>query len=191
MKLNHFLPALCLLVPLPGMAVAFANLAVSAETVRNIGYHPAVPGSPDQMEVRTIRLVQGLYEKGRRLVDQDYEFLRAGQIALGDLDGDGDTDAAVILYYMKGDRKSTQLAVVLDTKGGPAHVASRAFIEGTEVMALKLGRPFVRDPKTGMLCRVGVVSVEVSNETCCNGQGKTMTYRFEANRLVGQDPFPR
>lgn len=191
MKLQRSL-AVLFVVSASSCASYFSAAAqMSAESVRNMACHPAIRNSSDKLEVRKIRLVNGVYEKGRRFVDEDYEFLRAGQVALGDIDGDGDIDAAVILYYMKGDRKSTQLAVVLDIKGNPVHVASREFLEGTEIMDLKLDRPMIRNNRTGQLERKGMVSVEVSNETCCNGQGKTVSYLFENQSLVGQDPFKR
>lgn len=191
MKLQRFL-AVLFVVSASGCVSYFCAAAqMTAESVRNMAYHPAIRNSSDKLEVRKIRLVNGVYEKGRRFVDEDYEFLRTGQIVTGDIDGDGDLDAAVILYYMNGDRKSTQLAVVLDIKGNPVHVASREFLEGTEIMGLKLDRPMVRNNRTGQLERKGMVSVEVSNETCCNGQGKTVSYFFENQSLVGQDPFRR
>jgi len=171
--------------------ISLAGLPVSLESVRNIPYHPVIRYSSDQMEVRSIRLVNGIHEKGRRYVDQDYEFLRAGQVALGDLNGDGRTDAAVVLYHMNGDRKMTQVAVVLDINGTPVHVASREFGEGTEVMELKCSRSLLPDKRTGQMVNRGEVSAQVSNEKYCNGQGETVTYIFEGNRLAGPNPFSR
>lgn len=191
MKLIHSLVVLFVVSASAGVSTLTAASRVTAESVRNYAYHPAIRNSIDKLEVRKIRLVNGLYEKGRRFVDADYEYLKAGQIALGDIDGDGDIDAAVILYHMKGDHTSTQLAVVLDVRGTPTHVASREFLEGTEIMDLKLDRPLVRNNHTGQLERKGMVIVEVSNETCCNGQGKTVSFIVENQCLVGQDPFQR
>lgn len=191
MKLQRILAVLFVVSASNCVSYFSAAARMTAESVRNMAYHPAIRNSSDKLEVRKIRLVNGVYEKGRRFVDEDYEFLRTGQIVAGDIDGDGDIDAAVILYYMNGDRKSTQLAVVLDIKGNPVHVASREFLEGTEIMDLKLDRPMVRNNRTGQLECKGMVNVEVSNETCCNGQGKTVSYLFENQSLVGQDPFKR
>ena len=168
-----------------------AAVPVSVESVKSIPYHPVIKGSSDKVEVRSIKVVGGIYEKGRRFVDRDYEYLRVGQVALGDLNGDGKADAAVVLYHMAGDHRMTQLAVVLDVNGTPRHVASREFGEFTEVMDLKCTTSPVSDRKTGLVAKKGVVSVEVSNETCCGGQGKTVTYIFDGTRLLGQDPFAK
>jgi hypothetical protein len=172
-------------------APVMAGVPVCVESVKNIPYHPVIRNSSDQVEVRSIRLVNGVYEKGRRFVDKDYEFLRVGQVALGDLNFDGRIDAAVVLYHMAGDRRMTQLAIVLDVNGTPRHVASREFGEFTEVMDLKCTSSVVTDNKTGQVSRKGSVSVEVSNETCCGGQGKTVTYIFDGTRLLGHDPFAK
>jgi hypothetical protein len=170
-------------------ASTLAGLPVTMESVKNLSYHPIIRSTSDQIEVRSIRLVNGVYEKGRRYVDQNYEFLKAGQLVLGDINCDGKTDAAVVLYQMSGDRKMTQLAIVLDVGGKPEHVASREFGEGTEVMDLKCTRSFVQVPKTGQMGQRGVISVQVSNEKYCNGQGKTVYFIFDGNRLHGPDPF--
>ncbi len=169
----------------------YAGVPVTAESVKNIPYHPVIKGSSDKVEVRSIKLVNGMYEKGRRFVDRDYEFLRVGQVALGDLNGDGKADAAVVLYHMAGDHRMTQLAVVLDVNGTPRHAASREFGEFTEVMDLRCSTSPVSDRKTGLVAKKGAVNVEVSNETCCGGQGKTVTYIFDGTRLLGQDPFAK
>lgn len=168
---------------------ALAVLPVTMESVKNISYHPIIRSSSDQIEVRSIRLVNGVYEKGRRNVDQNYEFLRAGQIILADINCDGKTDSAVVLYHMMGYRQMTQLAIVLDVNGKPVHVASREFGEGTEVMDVKCTKSFVQIPKTGQMGQRGVISVQLSNEKFCNGQGKTVYFIFDSNRLSGPDPF--
>ncbi|NTV03231.1 MAG: hypothetical protein HGB04_10725 [Chlorobiaceae bacterium] len=191
MNIVRLLPVAVVVALMPLFSTAMAGVPVSAESVKNIPYHPVIRNSADKVEVRSIRLVKGVYEKGRRFVDQDYEFLRAGQIALGDLNADGKTDAAVVLYHMAGDRRMTQLAIVLDVNGTPRHVASREFGEFTEVMDLKCTSTLVTDRKTGQSVKRGAVSVEVSNETCCGGQGRTVTYIFDGTRLLGQDPFTK
>ena len=191
MKVLRWLAIWGLVASMSLSPLVMAGVPLSVESVKNIPYHPVIKNSSDQVEVRSIRLVNGVYEKGRRFVDKDYEFLRAGQVALGDLNCDGRTDAAVVLYHMAGDRKMTQLAIVLDVNGTPRHVASREFGEFTEVMDLKCNSTVVSDKKTGQVARRGVVSVEVSNETCCGGQGKTVTYIFDGTRLIGQDPFAK
>ncbi|NTU69159.1 MAG: hypothetical protein HGB02_09870 [Chlorobiaceae bacterium] len=191
MKINWLFSVVGVISLMPLSSPLMAGAPVGVESLKNIAYHPVIRNSSDKVEVRSIRLVQGVYEKGRRFVDQDYEFLRAGQIALGDLNSDGKTDAAVVLYHMAGDRRMTQIAVVLDVNGSPRHVASREFGEFTEVMDLKCSNAMVPDSKTGLATRRGVVNVEVSNETCCGGQGKTVTYIFDGKRLIGQDPFIR
>ena len=170
---------------------AFAAFSAPVEVVRSLSYHPAIRGSSDQMEVRSIHLVNGIYEKGRKYVDQDYECLRAGQVAFGDINCDGKTDAVVVLYHLRGDRQLTQIAIVLDVNGTPVHAASRELGENTEVMDLKCARSFIQVGKNGQMAYRGVVSVELSKETCCNGQGKTVTYVFEGKRLIGPDPFNR
>lgn len=182
-------PVLAVFVCLQASTNLFAEQPTIAESVRNIAYHPAIRNSSDQIEVRSLRLVNGKYEKGRKNVDPDYELLQTGIIAYGDINLDGKTDAAVTLYHTKGNRQETQVAIVLDVKGKPTHVASREFGDGTEIMGLKIDKTFISDNRSAKLVERGVVRVEVSNEACCGGQGKTMTYHFENNQLIGQDPF--
>lgn len=168
-----------------------AGTPVSLLSVRNMSYHPVIRNSSYQVEVRSIRLANGVYERGRRNVDLNYEFLRSGQIVLCDINCDGRQDAAVLLYHMKGDRLMTQLAIVLDVNGIPVHVASREFGEGTEVMDLNCAKSFVNVPGTSLMAQRGVISAQVSNEKYCNGQGKTVYFIFDGNRLHGPDPFNR
>ncbi|HWR01148.1 MAG TPA: hypothetical protein VN371_04740 [Chlorobaculum sp.] len=170
-------------------ATATATPGVTPQSVKNISYHPAIWTYTDQLEVRSLRLVNGVYEKGRKNVDPDYELLQAGRAAIGDVNGDGKNDAVVILYHMKDDREASEIAIVLDVKGVPVHVASRYFGVGTEIMDVRIEKAGVPDSRTGKSVETGLVRVEVSNAKYCEGQGKTVTYRLINNKLIGPDPF--
>jgi hypothetical protein len=189
MKAGKLFTAICCFAVLMVSIRAMAVEPVSLVYVRNMSFHPVLRNSSDQVEVRAIRLVNGVYERGRRNVDLNYEFLRSGQIVLCDVNLDGRQDALVVLYHIKGDRQMTQLAVVLNVNGKPLHAASREFGEGTEVMDLSFSKSFVKVPGSGLMAQRGVVSAQVSNEKYCNGQGKTVYFIFDGNRLYGQDPF--
>ncbi|NTU57566.1 MAG: hypothetical protein HGB00_01385 [Chlorobiaceae bacterium] len=170
-------PALALLAMISTAITANAapGAGVTVQSVRNSSFHPAIWTYVDQIEVRSLRLLNGIYEKGRKNVDSDYELLQIVKVALGDLNGDGKTDAAVSLYHMKDDREASEVAIVLDLKGVPVHVATRFFGVGTEIMDLSVVN--------------GSIRLEVSNAKYCEGQGKTVTYRLINNKLVGPDPF--
>jgi len=93
------IPIICILTSI----IATAAPGVTQQSVKNISYHPAIWKSSDQLEVRSVRLVNGIYEKGQKNVDLDYELLQTGRVIFGDINGDGKKDAVVILYHMKDD----------------------------------------------------------------------------------------
>ena len=169
--------------------IATAAPGVTQQSVKNISYHPAIWKSSDQLEVRSVRLVNGIYEKGRKNVDLDYECLQTGRVIFGDINGDGKKDAVVILYHMKDDLEASEIAIVLDVKGVPIHVATRYFGVGTEIMDAKIEKTVLPDPRTGKLAETGLIRVEVSNAKYCEGQGKSVSYRLVNDKLIGPDPF--
>jgi hypothetical protein len=175
----------CILTPL----TATAAPGVTLQSVKNTSYHPAIWTYTDQLEVRSVRLANGRYEKGQKNVDPDYELMQTGRAAFGDINGDGKNDAAVILYHMKDDREASEIAVVLDVKGVPVHVATRFFGVGSEIMDVRIEKFSVPDPKSGKTVETGLIRVEVSNAKYCEGQGKTVSYRLINNKLIGPDPF--
>ncbi|HWQ25470.1 MAG TPA: hypothetical protein VN367_01690 [Chlorobaculum sp.] len=169
--------------------IATAAPGVTQQSVKNISYHPAIWKSSDQLEVRSVRLVNGIYEKGQKNVDLDYELLQTGRVIFGDINGDGKKDAVVILYHMKDDLEASEIAIVLDVKGVPIHVATRYFGVGTEIMDAKIEKTVLPDPRTGKLAETGLIRVEVSNAKYCEGQGKSVSYRLVNDKLIGPDPF--
>ncbi|NTW52341.1 MAG: hypothetical protein HGB22_07120 [Chlorobiaceae bacterium] len=168
---------------------ATAAPGVTAQSVRNTSYHPAIWTYTDQLEVRSVRLVNGVYEKGQKNVDLDYELMQTGRAVFGDINGDGKQDAAVIMYHMKDDREASEIAIVLDVKGVPVHVASRFFGVGTEIMDVGINKASVLDSRTGKPVATSLVQVAVSNAKYCAGQGKTVSYRLVNDKLIGPDPF--
>lgn len=168
---------------------AAAAPGVTPQSVKNISYHPAIWTYTDQLEVRSVRLVKGVYEKGQKNVDLDYELMQTGRAVFGDINGDGKMDAAVIMYHMKDDREASEIAIVLDVKGVPVHVASRFFGVGTEIMDVSINKTSVPDPRTGKPLETSMIRVAVSNAKYCEGQGKTVSYRLMNDKLVGPDPF--
>jgi hypothetical protein len=188
--MRNLLPrAISLLPCILASVTATAAPGVTPQSVKNISYHPAIWRSFDQTEVRAVKLVNGIYEKGRKNVDLDYELLQTGRVVFGDINGDGKTDAVVILYHMKDDLEAAEIAIVMDVKGVPVHIASREFGTGSEIMDVRVEKTSAMDSRTGKLAQTGLIYVEVSNAKFCAGQGKTVSYRLINNRLIGPDPF--
>jgi hypothetical protein len=113
------------------LAVAVLPIQASAEltvvAVKNAQYSTVKWNSQDRLE-KNFRLANGKYEKQGPEGPTDVESLSVGKIALGDLNGDGKKDGAVILFYNTGGSGTVvQVAAVLDVNGQPRHVASRNF----------------------------------------------------------------
>ena len=97
-------------------------------------------------------------------------------VAAGDLDGDGRTDAAVILESDSGGSGSfMDLAAVLNTPEGPKAVATIDLGDRTEIRSIAVNN--------------GTVEIELighgpEDPVCCPTQVQRRSYRFDGQRWV-------
>lgn len=150
-----------------------AELTVSM--LKNAQYSTVDWDTSDQLG-KSVKLVNGeYYWQGPNGV-MDNESVSIGIIALGDLNGDGKKDAAVILLHNAGGTGTViQVAVVLDVNGKPRHVASRNLGDRTEIKEMKINK--------------GSIMIKLANSRFFPGLKKTVQYKLEGNKLIGRDPF--
>ncbi|NTW14243.1 MAG: hypothetical protein HGA31_04410 [Candidatus Moranbacteria bacterium] len=150
---------------------AMADTGITVGSVNNAGYHPVLWQSPDKTESRVLNLVSGKFYR-----NDTRETLEIRRVVIGDLNGDGKNDAAVILSHNTGGSGSiTQIAAVLDIDGVPVHVASRNLGDRSEVNSIKI----VGDS----------VKINVTSGGYYRGHNKTVTFRLKGKQLVGPSPF--
>jgi hypothetical protein len=173
-RLQCFVMILFLVVAVSPSTAKAAELTVSM--LKNAQYSPVGWGTQDQLEKKKIKLVAGEYMKQGPEGPMDVESLTVVKIALGDLNGDGKKDGAVILYHNTGGSGSVaQVAAVIDDKGKPRHVASRNLGDRTEIIGLTIEK--------------GFIVIELDNPRFYPGQKKTVKYQLVGNKLEGPKPF--
>jgi uncharacterized protein len=147
----------------------------SSQLLENVEYYTVQWNTPDKLEGK-VKLANGEYIREGPDGPQDIESVRMGNIAYGDLDGDGKMDAAVILYHNTGGTGTvTQVAAVLDANSHPRHVASRNLEDRTEIKELTI--------------REEVIVIRLDNPRFYPGQEKNVEYRLKDSRLLGPAPF--
>lgn len=162
------------------LAFAIASpLKVGAELnvsmLKNARYSTVDWDTSDRLG-KSVKLVNGEYYWQGPNGLMDNESVSIGKIALGDLNGDGKKDAAVILLHNAGGSGTViQVAAVLDVNGKPRHIASRNLGDRTEIRELKI--------------RKGLIMIKLANSRFFPGQKKTVQYKLEGNKMIGSDPF--
>jgi LysM repeat protein len=138
---------------------------------------------------------QGIYAEPVQLTDGKYEgkpFVEGGASrptvtfvdpfhALGDLNGDGLEDAAVVLAENSGGSGVfLYLAAVVDQNGTPANVATQLLGDRVEIKSVAVdGGEIVID----------MVTQGPNDPFCCPSLEVTLRYRLEGDRLVEQTAF--
>jgi len=136
----------------------------------------------------------GVFEEQVRLTDGEYEgerFVEGGASrptltlldvhALGDLDGDGADDAAVVLVQSAGGSGSFRyLAVVLNREGSPENVATQLIGDREQVESVAID---------GTQITVEALVHGPDDPACCPTQPVTLTYQFFGEQLsrVGEE----
>lgn len=171
-RLFWYMGAFCLVVLMILPPSAIADLTISS--LRNGEYYIIEWNTRDKF-TNKVRLINGKYEwQDLRLTD--YELVEMDKVALGDLNGDGRKDAAVILWHNTGGSGSVcQVAAVLDSNGRPQHIASRNLGDRTEIKSLAIIN--------------GYIVINLDNPRFYPGQQKVVKYKLVGNKLVGPDPF--
>lgn len=146
-----------------------------SEHLKNAEYFIVRWNTADELE-KKVKLLNGEYSTGGPIGSAEYESIWTGQMAYGDLNDDGKTDAAVILFHNTGGSGTVvQIAAVLDVDGQTRHVASRNLGDRTEIKSLVINN--------------GVIAIRLDNPRFFPGQEKTIEYTLENNKLLGPEPF--
>jgi len=133
----------------------------------------------------------GVYEDPVQLTDGKYEgepFVEGGAsrptvlfiepYALGDLNGDGAEDAAVLLVENSGGSGSfVYLAAVLNQDGKPENKATVLLEDRAQVKSLTIA--------DGQIT-VELVTHGPEDPMCCPSQEETRVYKLEGNQLIQQ-----
>ncbi len=144
--------------------------ALTLEALKNAEYDSEFPKS------HKAKLTDGKYEEeyqpgaATKLVIQFYT-----SHAIGDLDGDGVDDAAVILVANPGGSGTFyHLAAVFNQGGTPKHVASQSLGDRIQVKSLSI--------KSGEII-LNMVVHGPSDPLCCPTVVVTRTYKLEGDKL--------
>jgi heat shock protein HslJ len=139
--------------------------------LKNAEYQSSFPAR------RRVKLTNGIYRE--KIVPNsatDLIIILSDKVAYGDLNGDGEEDAAVILITDSGGSGTFhQLAVVLNQKGSPNHVASQLLGDRVEVKSLSV--------------RSGEIAVEMithgpNDPLCCPTLEVTQNYLLQGDKLA-------
>ena len=124
-----------------------------------------------------VRLSNGIY-RGKMVPDSATELvvMLSDHVALGDLNGDGADDAAVVLITDSGGSGTFHhLAVLINQNGSPKHAASQLLGDRVKVKSL--------------LIRSGDIAVEMikqgpNDPMCCPTLQVTQNYMLQGSKLV-------
>lgn len=152
---------------------------LSMTMLKNAEYSPVQWNSQDHLGEK-LKLHNGHYYKRDEENSTDAlergESLDIEKIVIGDLNEDGNKDAAVILYHNTGGTGSVaQVAAVLNNHGHPQHVTSRELGDRTEIKSLTI--------------KNGFIVIMVDNPRFFPGQKKTVKYKLVGTKLMGPEPF--
>lgn len=168
----YLAPVWFVVAPFAIPSQALADLTVSM--LKNADYAPVDWGTSDRLEQK-VKLTNGQYLKHDTESDRD-ETLSLGKAVLGDLNGDGKKDGAVILYHNTGGSGTVaQVAAVIDANGQPRHVASRNLGDRTEIKSLDI--------------QAGGIVITLENPRFFPSQKHTVRYRLNGWKLRGPEPF--
>jgi len=170
-------------------------LLVGLVTASSCGW-AAEDGAPAALTLEALKNATygGIFDEEVRLTDGEYEgepFVEGGASrptlalldvhALGDLDGDGADDGAVVLVQSAGGSGSFRyLAVVLNREGSPENVATQLIGDREQVESLAID---------GTQITVEALVQGPDDPMCCPTQPLTLTYQFFGEQLsrVGEE----
>jgi len=153
----------------------------------------ACGGSPPPLTEDALKNAEygGIYEEPVQLTNGKYEgepFVEGGAsrptvlfiepYALGDLNGDGAEDAAVLLVENSGGSGSfVYLAAVVNKDGKPENAATTLLEDRAQVKSLTIANGKIT---------VEMVTHGPEDPRCCPSQEETRVYKLEGDRLVRQ-----
>lgn len=146
--------------------------ALTVDQLKNAAYQLIVQDSH-----KTVQLVNGTYQTGSDPASVDYASVTlAQQMAFGDLNGDGVSDAAVLLAENYGGTGVfVSVIAMLNQNGQPVQAAGELIDDRPIINSLT-----IKDEQILL-----DVTVHGPNDPgCCAAQPNKRVYRYEAGRLV-------
>jgi len=152
--------------------------AVSSLTLEQLqNAEVKITGSLGTAPERTVQLTGGGFESGNDPTSSDYVSVHMGQqVAHGDINGDGNEDAAIILAENYGGTGVfTSVAVMLNQGGQPVFAASHLIDDRPQVNSLAI--------QNGEIW-VDAIIHGSNDPGCCPAQPITQTFRLWDNKLT-------
>lgn len=146
--------------------------ALTADQVKNAQYQLVF-----QDTHKTVQLTNGVYQSTTDPASPDYADVRlAEQIALGDLNGDGIGDAAVLLAEnYGGSGVFVSVVAVLNQNGQPVQAAAQTVDDRPQINSLSI--------QNGEIVLDAVIHGP-NDPACCPAQPIKESYRFAGGKLV-------
>ena len=145
--------------------------ALTLDALKNAEYNSDLPAA------KKAKLTNGVYEEV--LVPGSASKLNIhliDQYAIGDLNGDGAADAAVILAANAGGSGVfTTLAAVVNDNGKPRHAASADLGDRTQVKSVSI---------VSGIINLELVTHSPSDPMCCPTQNETQKFKLQGDQLV-------
>jgi heat shock protein HslJ len=143
---------------------------LTEEALKNAAYHSEWP------EDGIAQLTDGEYRKPIVEGSATELLIRLMDVAFGDLDGDGVSDAAVVLVTDPGGSGTFyELAAVVNQDGNPEHVATISLGDRAQIEALSV--------KAGQIV-VEMITHGPDDPMCCPTQQVVQTYALQGDGLV-------
>ncbi|HEX7587126.1 MAG TPA: hypothetical protein VF478_02315 [Anaerolineae bacterium] len=145
--------------------------ALTLDALKNAEYTSDLPAA------KKAKLTNGVYEEQLGLGASFKLNLRlTDSYALGDLNGDGTADAAVVLAANTGGSGVfITLAAVVNEGGKPRHVASADLGDRTQIKSIAIA---------GGVIVMDLVTHTPSDPMCCPTQNETQKFRLQGEQLV-------
>lgn len=163
--------ALTLLFALFFSACASAPPALTIDALKNSEYRSEFPAS------KKAKLTHGSYQED--IVPGSASKLTITlleQHAIGDLNGDGVPDAAVILATNSGGSGVfVDLAAVVNDKGIPKHIASAALGDRVQIKSVSISAGEIG---------VSLVKQGPNDPLCCPSQAATLKFKLQGDKLL-------
>jgi heat shock protein HslJ len=143
---------------------------LTEEALKNAAYHSEWP------EDGLAQLADGEYRKPIVEGSATELVIRLMDVALGDLDGDGVSDAAVVLVTDPGGSGTFfELAAVVNRDGSPEHVTSISLGDRAQIEALSV--------EAGQVV-VEMITHGPDDPMCCPTQQVVQTYTLQGDELI-------
>ncbi|HEX3034549.1 MAG TPA: hypothetical protein VHT73_05350 [Thermodesulfobacteriota bacterium] len=144
---------------------------LTLETIENAEYYVI-------MKDQKVKLISGLYESTSEELGLPESILVTDKVAFGDVNGDGEEDAAVILETnLGGSGFFYQLAIMINRDERPFNVANKNI--GDRIIINSI------DIRSGVVV-IDMVTHSPGDALCCPSLEKVVKYKLSGEKLIKQ-----